>query len=89
MLPQGRALSNAMKLVEADLKSRIINYGQNKIDKWCLQNCCCEVDNVGNIQPVKAKGQHKKRIDGAVTLIMLYEMYRRYRSDYMTLIGGA
>jgi phage terminase large subunit-like protein len=59
------------------------------IDKWCLSNCACEVDNVGNIQPVKNKTQKSKRIDGAVTLIMLFEMYRRYRSDYMTLIGGA
>ena len=89
MLAQGKALSNAMKLVEADLKSRIVNYRSSKIDKWCLKNCCCEVDNVGNIQPVKAKGQKTKRIDGAVTLIMLYETYRRYRSDFMTMIGGA
>ena len=87
MLSQGRALSNAMKLVEAELKSRNINYGNNAIDKWCLRNCCCEVDNVGNIQPVKAKTQKTKRIDGAVTLIMLFEMYRRYRTDYQTLIN--
>jgi phage terminase large subunit-like protein len=89
MLAQGRALSNAMKLTEAELKSRKVNYRDNAMDKWCLQNCCCEVDNVGNIQPVKVKGQQSKRIDGAVTLIMLYEVLRRYRSDYMTIIGGA
>lgn len=89
MLAQGRALSNAMKLVEAELKSKQINYRDNAMDKWCLANCCCEVDNVGNIQPVKVKGQQSKRIDGAVTLIMLLETYRRYRTDYMTLIGGA
>ena len=88
MLAQGRALSNAMKLTEADLKSKIINYRGNVVDKWCLQNCCCEVDNVGNIQPVKAKGQRARRIDGAVTLIMLLETYRRHRSDFITLIGG-
>ena len=87
MLSQGRALSNAMKLVEAELKSRSINYFNNVIDKWCLQNCCCQVDNVGNIQPVKTKTQKSKRIDGAVTLIMLFEMYRRYRTDYQTLIN--
>jgi phage terminase large subunit-like protein len=87
MLSQGRALSNAMKLVEAELKSRTINYRSNEIDKWCLRNCCCEVDNVGNIQPVKAKTQKSKRIDGAVTLIMLFEMYRRYRTDFQTLIN--
>ena len=88
MLAQGRALSNAMKLVEADLKSRAINYGENPVDKWCLKNCCCQVDNVGDIQPVKAKGQHSRRIDGAVTLIMAYETLRRYRADFKTLTGG-
>jgi phage terminase large subunit-like protein len=82
MLAQGRALSNAMKLVEADLKSKYINYNENKLDKWCLANCCCQVDNLGNIQPVKNKTQKSKRIDGAVTLIMLYEMYRRYKEIY-------
>lgn len=87
MLSQGRALSNAMKLVEAELKSRAINYNANPVDKWCLQNCCCEVDNIGNIQPVKTKTQKSKRIDGAVTLIMLFEMYRRYRTDFQTLIN--
>ena len=88
MLSQGRALSNAMKLTEAELKSKHINYGGHKIDKWCLMNCCCEVDNVGNIQPVKVKGIQSKRIDGAVTLIMLIETFRRYRSDFKTLTGG-
>lgn len=75
-----------MKLVEADLKSKFINYGSNEIDKWCLANTCCEVDNVGNIMPVKPLTQKSKRIDGAVTLIILYEMFRRYRSDYMSQV---
>lgn len=87
MLAQGRALSNAMKLTEAELKSRAVNYGENAVDKWCLANCCCQVDGVGNIQPVKNKTQHTKRIDGAVTLIMLYEVYRRYRSDIVSQYG--
>ena len=89
MLSQGRALSNAMKLTEAELKSQNINYRNNDIDKWCLRNCACAVDDVGNIQPVKVKTQKSKRIDGALTLIMCMEMYRRYRTDYQTLIGGA
>lgn len=88
MLLQGEALSNAMKLTEQDLKSRNINYNQNAIDKWCLKNCCCKVKETGTIQPVKIAGQHSRRIDGAVTLIMLNEIYRRYRNDYKTLIGG-
>lgn len=88
MIYQGRVLSNAMKLVEADLKSKYINYQENPVDKWCLSNCCCAVDNVGNIQPVKVPGQKSKRIDGAVTFIGLYELYRRYRSDFHTMLGG-
>ncbi|MBQ5684457.1 MAG: terminase large subunit, partial [Clostridia bacterium] len=87
MLAQGRNLSNAMKLTEADLKSHLINYRANPVDRWCLSNCCCEVDNVGQIQPVKPAGLNSKRIDGAVTLIMATEVLRRYRSDYNKLIG--
>lgn len=86
-LLQGRALSGAMKLAEADLKSRYVNYRSNPVDKWNFGNCCCKVDDVGNIQPVKIPNQPCKRIDGALTLIMLYETYRRYRAEYVTLIG--
>lgn len=87
MLAQGRALSNAMKLTEAELKSRTVNYSGNPVDKWCLANCAMTMDGTGQIQPVKQK-QFTKRIDGAVTLIMLFEIFRRYRSDFKTIIGG-
>lgn len=83
MLAQGRALSNAMKLTEAELKGRVINYNENPIDKWCLGNCGIEIDNKEDIQPVKVKGQASMRIDGALTFIMLYEVLRRFRSDFM------
>jgi phage terminase large subunit-like protein len=88
MLAQGRALSNAMKLTEADLESRLINYNNHAVDRWCLGNTCIKVDNVENIMPVKARGESSARIDGGVTMIMIEEMYRRHRTEYMTLIGG-
>lgn len=88
MLGQGRALSNAMKLLEAELRSRSVNFGGNEMDKWNLGNCCCVLDNYGNIKPVKAKGQPNRRIDGAVTFIMCMEMYRRYRGDFTVISGG-
>lgn len=81
-----QVLSNAMKLVEADLKAQIINYNNNEIDRWCLSNAACEVDNVGNCQAVKIQGQPAKRIDGAVTFIIAYEIFRRYRSEYMQML---
>lgn len=75
-------LSNAMKLVEADFKARRINYNENPIDQWCLGNASMEIDDLGNVMCVKINNQHSRRIDGAVTLIILYEIYRRYRSDF-------
>ena len=79
-------LSNAMKLVESDLKAQYVNYNENEIDAWCLSNAAMEIDDVGNVQAVKIAGQPGKRIDGAVTLIIVYEMYRRYRSEFKTMI---
>lgn len=81
-----QTLSNAMKLCEADLKAQFVNYNENAIDAWCLGNAAIDVDNLGNCQAVKIPGQPNKRIDGAVTLIILYEMYRRYRSDFLKMI---
>ena len=88
MLAQGRYLSSAMKLTEADLKGRVIDYGGHPVDKWTLGNTCCEVDGLGNIQPRKIPGQPARRIDGGVTLVMVNEVYRRYMNDYKNLIGG-
>lgn len=82
-----KTLSNAMKLCEADLKAQIINYNENEIDCWCLGNAAIDVDNTGNCQVVKIAGQPNKRIDGAVTFVIAYEMYRRYRSDFIKLLG--
>lgn len=84
MIQQGKFLSSAMKLTEAELKSRVVNYQENDVDKWCLKNCACKVDDFGNMQPVKINSN--MRIDGAVTLIMLFETLRRYRSDFISQI---
>lgn len=77
-----QTLSNPMKLLEADLKSQSINYNENPIDQWCFGNASVEVDNFGQCMAVKINNQAAKRIDGAVTTIILYEMYRRYRSEF-------
>ena len=84
MILQGKVLSNAMKLTEAELKSKNVNYNQNPVDKWCLGNCSIQVDGLGNIMPVKI--QSNKRIDGAVTFIGLYEVYRRYKQEFNQLV---
>lgn len=88
ILQNAQTLSNAMKLCEADLKHRLVNYQENPVDKWCFKNAGIKVDNIGQCLCVKQGTQQAKRIDGAVTTIILYEMYRRYRTDFKTMIGG-
>ena len=79
-------LSSPMKWVEADLNSKIINYGLNPVDKWCFGNGAIEVDNKGQQMCVKIKGQPNKRIDGAVTLIILYATLQRFKSEFQKYI---
>lgn len=81
-----QTLSNAIKLAEADFKHRLINYNDNAIDKWCLGNAGLKVDEKGFALIVKM--ETGKRIDGAVCLAILYEMYRRYRTEFKAIIGG-
>ena len=88
MINQNRyVLSNPMRLVETEIKKQIINFNDNPIDKWCLGNTAVQVWDTGHIMPVKVKGQKARRIDGALSLIDLYEVFRRYRSDFMELVN--
>ena len=84
ILQNAQTLSNAMKLCEADFKHQLINYNENPIDKWCLKNAGIKVDDRG--QCLCVKQETAKRIDGAVTFIILYEMYRRYRTEYKQIV---
>jgi phage terminase large subunit-like protein len=80
-------MSNPMKLVEADLQSKLINYNNNPIDKWCLGNTSIKVDNLGLIMPVKVNDLKNRRIDGAVALIIAYAMYMRCKTEYLQMVG--
>lgn len=78
-----QTLSNAIKLTESDFKHKLIYYNNHAVDKWCLGNAGLKVDNNGCLI---VKMETKKRIDGAVSLAILYEMYRRYRTDFKTIV---
>lgn len=86
ILQNAQTLNNAILLVEADLKARYINYNENPVDRWCFSNSCLKVNDLR--QAIVIKTDDKKKIDGTVTLVSLYEMYRRYRSDFKKLVGG-
>lgn len=81
------SMSDPMKLVEADLKSKLINYNNNPIDKYCLENTAIELNSRMEIRPVKVQDQDDKKIDGAVTLIICYRVYIDNRSEFMQLVG--
>lgn len=81
ILQNAQTLSNAMRLVEADLKSRLVNYNGNLVDRWCFKNSGVKVDDKGFWWCIKM--EQRKRIDGSITLIILYEMYRRYRTEFL------
>lgn len=80
ILQNAATLSTAMKLVESDLKAKAVNFNENPVDRWCFGNAGIQVDNQQRCLCVKTE-RHKK-IDGAVTTIMLYEMWRRYRTEF-------
>lgn len=87
MIYQNRyVLSNPMRLVEADIRDQAINFNNNDIDKWCLTNTSVQVWDTGHIMPVKIKNQSARRIDGTLSLIMVYEMLRRYKSDILNAL---
>lgn len=75
-------MTQSINMVEADLKDRLI-IGLNEIDKWCLSNATLKVDNreFGILE--KIKGQVARKIDGAVSLCILFEIYRRYRNSFL------
>ena len=84
ILQNAQTLSNAIKLCEADFKHKLIYYNNNPIDKWNFGNCGLYVDNASNCLLVK--NEATKRIDGAVSLAILYETYRRYRGEFKKLV---
>ena len=88
MILQNRfVMSQPMRLCEADFKDGLINYNENPVDKWCFGNASMEIDSLGNVMCVKINNQPAKRIDGAVTLIILYEVFRRYRTNFLNNLG--
>lgn len=77
-------LSTAIKLAESELKRSLVRFNNNDMDRWCLGNAGLTVANsIGQVLLVKISPE--KRIDGAVALAILYEMYRRYRTDFKAL----
>ena len=85
VIQNSETLDNARILCENDFKARLINYNNNPVDRWCFSNSCIKVNE--KRQGLIVKTNDEKKIDGAVTLVSLYEMYRRYRNELKSKWG--
>jgi len=79
-----KTLSSPMQNLGADLKSKLINYNNHPIDKWCLSNTNIDTDRNGNIQPDKSK--KRLRIDGTAALLDAYVVLEQKKNDYLNMI---
>ena len=86
VLQNAETLHSATMLVESELKARHINYNENPVDRWCFANTCLQMNN--RMQALCVKTEKAKKIDGSVTLVSLFEMFRRYKNDMIRLAGG-
>lgn len=80
-------MSLPIKMLEADLRNHYI-YGLNDMDKWCIGNASIKFDAKGYGLLVKIDNWASKRIDGAVSKAIAYEMYRRYQQDIRTAMSS-
>jgi len=85
ILQNAATLDNALKLTEADLRHQLLNYNENPVDVWCWGNAALKIDTYGKCLCVKQ--QAKGKIDGAVAMIILQEMYRRNRTEFAQMIA--
>lgn len=83
ILQNSNTLNNAILLLEADLKSRLVNYNENPVDIWCFSNSCLKVNNLR--QSLIVKHENAKKIDGSVCLASLYEVFRRYKNELIKI----
>lgn len=80
-----KTLSSPMYQLKADLKSKIVNYNNNPIMKWCLSNMAIDIDKNENIQPCKTNNR-RKRIDLAAALLNAYTTLKNHDTEYQNMI---
>ena len=79
-----KSLSTAMKWTEKEFMKHNIEFSNNPVETWCLENACCFIDGQGNYSCKKSTAS--KRIDGTMVFIMLFETLRRWNTEYSRYI---
>ncbi|MFV0400476.1 MAG: terminase large subunit [Oscillospiraceae bacterium] len=81
-----KCLNNPMRLLEADLRAKLVNYNNLYGDLYCFRNTGIKVDNLGRQIPCKIDSA--KRIDGTAAALCCYAVYEWNKSEFMRLIEG-
>lgn len=77
--------SQPLKCLQADLRSNLIIYNSNPVDRWCLCNAAVDVDKNDNISLMKTS-KATRRIDGTAALMDAYVVMQDHINDYMNII---
>ncbi|SDL20157.1 terminase large subunit [Natronincola ferrireducens] len=80
------SMSEPMKLLEADLKSKKAVYNNHPIDKSCLENTGMNVNSKEEMMPIKVQGKDENKIDGAVTMMICYRVYIDHKIEFLELV---
>jgi phage terminase large subunit-like protein len=80
-------MSEPMRILGTDLRSKKMVYNNHPIDKWCLQNTAVAVNNKMEQMPVKLGKKDENKIDGAVTMIIAEKVYIDNRSEFLRVSG--
>lgn len=80
-----KVLSGPMHSLGADLRAKLVVYGNNPVLRWCLCNTSVEVDKNGNIQPCKGN-VGTRRIDGSAGLLDAYVKLEEHLEEYESMI---
>lgn len=79
-----KVTSLPMTMLEQDLKSKLVVYDYNPIDRWCLKNTAMDMNKFGQIKPAKIKPE--MRIDGTATMIDCYAVLKDFKTDFMKAV---
>lgn len=77
--------SQPLKCLQADLRSNLIIYNSNPVDRWCLCNAAVDIDKNDNISLMKTS-KATRRIDGTAALMDAYVVMQDHINDYMSII---
>jgi phage terminase large subunit-like protein len=80
-----KTFSSPLKIMEAELKSKKVNYNNNPVLRWCLANAKVNIDRNDNLSLVKTSNA-TKRIDGVASLMDAFIVYENSKEDYLNII---